>query len=262
MLDEVRQRFAAGDALAVLSSDLASVLWANGPGARLFGAADIEQIIGAASRLTPVARRQVMATPGYPEIGRDKAVLVRLASRAVRFLASGLTLPGGEQAILLSVPAEAARGPDPAAAAQRVIGGISEPGHFAALVDAEGGLSAASDGFERLGIATETLAAMTAEMRETNQRLLKRLIPALSGRLPAGMGRLTDAPATHLLIVIDAAQPEPAAVPVEEEAAPAPQEAAASAPPDRRTTIGISRRTARRSLPQRLLRRRRPRASG
>ena len=59
VLDEVRQRFAAGDALAVLSSDLASVLWANGPGAKLFGAADIEQIIGTESRLTPVARRQV-----------------------------------------------------------------------------------------------------------------------------------------------------------------------------------------------------------
>ena len=229
VLDEVRQRFAAGDALAVLSSDLASVLWANGPGAKLFGAADIEQIIGAESRLTPVARRQVMATPGYPDIGRDKAVLVRLASRAVRFQASGLTLPGGEKAILLSVPADAARAPDPADAAQRVIGGISEPGHFAALVDAEGGVSAASDGFERLGIATETLSAMTAEMREANQRLLKRLIPALSGRLPAGMGRLTDTPATHLLIVIDAAQPEPAAVPIEADDAP-PPEAVASGP--------------------------------
>ena len=42
VLDEVRQRFAAGDALAILSADLEQVIWANGPGAALFGYPDIE----------------------------------------------------------------------------------------------------------------------------------------------------------------------------------------------------------------------------
>ena len=51
VLDEVRERFAAGDALAILSTDLDQVIWANGPGAALFGHDDIEAIIGAPSRL-------------------------------------------------------------------------------------------------------------------------------------------------------------------------------------------------------------------
>ena len=47
--DDVRGRFAAGDALAILSRDLEEVIWANGPGARMFGYPDIEAIMGAAA---------------------------------------------------------------------------------------------------------------------------------------------------------------------------------------------------------------------
>ena len=43
VLDEVRERFAAGDALVILSGDLEEVIWANGPGAALFGHADVDQ---------------------------------------------------------------------------------------------------------------------------------------------------------------------------------------------------------------------------
>ena len=92
VLDPVRQRFATGDALAILSGDLEQVIWTNGPGAALFGYPDIETIIGASAGLPPIARRQIMATSGFPEIGSDRAILVRLAagvtSHAVAFLAS------------------------------------------------------------------------------------------------------------------------------------------------------------------------------
>ena len=94
VLDEVRERFAAGDALVILSADLEEVIWANGPGAALFGHADVEAIIGAAAPLGAAAKRQIAATSGFPAIGRDRALLVRLAtgmsSRAVPFLASAV----------------------------------------------------------------------------------------------------------------------------------------------------------------------------
>ncbi|TIN50541.1 MAG: PAS domain-containing sensor histidine kinase, partial [Mesorhizobium sp.] len=109
VLDAVRQRFAAGDALAILSADLEQVIWANGPGAAVFGYPDIEAIIGASARLPLVARRQIMATSGFPDIGSDRAVTVRLAtgmvSRAVGLLASAVTMPDGEKAIMLAMPA-------------------------------------------------------------------------------------------------------------------------------------------------------------
>ncbi|TJV29332.1 MAG: PAS domain-containing sensor histidine kinase, partial [Mesorhizobium sp.] len=140
VLDAVRQRFAAGDAIAVLSADLEQVTWANGPGAAVFGYPDIEAIIGASAGLPPIARRQIMATSGFPQIGRDRAITVRLAtgltSRAVGFLASAVTMPDGENAIMLAVPATQTGSRSAAEIAARAISGFTEDGHFIAFLDA------------------------------------------------------------------------------------------------------------------------------
>ncbi|RAZ85669.1 PAS domain-containing sensor histidine kinase [Mesorhizobium hawassense] len=205
VLDAVRQRFAAGDALSILSTDLEQVIWANGPGASMFGYPDIEAIIGASARLPLIARRQVMATSGFPDIGSDRAITVRLAtgmvSRAVGFLASAVTMPDGEKAIMLAVPAAQTSSRSAGEIASRAIGGFTEAGHFIAFVDARGGVEAASDGFAALGIEPATLAALVADATASGDRLVKRLVPGKATSYPAGFARLTDT--RHLLVVID-----------------------------------------------------------
>ncbi|PDQ19368.1 PAS domain-containing sensor histidine kinase, partial [Mesorhizobium sanjuanii] len=205
VLDAVRQRFAAGDAIAVLSADLEQVIWANGPGAAVFGYPDIEAIIGSSAGLPMVARRQIMATSGFPEIGRDRAITVRLAtgltSRAIGFLATAITMPDGENAIMLAVPAAQAGSRNAAEIADRAISGFTEDGHFIAFVDAKGGIEAASDGFSALGILPETLAALVADVTNESERIVKRLVPGGTISYPAGLARLTDE--RHLLVVID-----------------------------------------------------------
>ncbi|RWN00954.1 MAG: PAS domain S-box protein [Mesorhizobium sp.] len=205
VLDAVRQRFAAGDALAILSADLEQVIWANGPGAAVFGYPDIEAIIGASARLPLVARRQIMATSGFPDIGSDRAITVRLAtgmvSRAVGLLASAVTMPDGEKAIMLAMPAAQTGSRGAAEIASRAIGGFTEAGHFIAFVDAQGHVEAASEGFAALGIRPETLAALVADVASAGDRIVKRLVPGASTSYPAGFARLTDA--RHLLVVID-----------------------------------------------------------
>ncbi|TIX54559.1 MAG: PAS domain-containing sensor histidine kinase, partial [Mesorhizobium sp.] len=138
VLDAVRNRFAAGDAIALLSADLEQVIWANGPGAAVFGYPDIEAIIGASTGLPLIARRQIMATSGFPQIGRDRAITVRLAtgltSRAVGFLASAVTMPDGENAIMLAVPAAQTGSRSAAEIAARAISGFTEDGHYIAFV--------------------------------------------------------------------------------------------------------------------------------
>lgn len=214
VLDEVRGRFAAGDALALLSIDLDEVIWANGAGAALFGHADVESVMGASPDLGFVARRQIAAVPGFPRMGRDRAVMVRLArgatSRAVPFTVSAVTLPDGEPAVLLAV---AARG---AAPADRIIAGFEEAGYFAALLDAEARIQAASNGFAALGIAPDTLSRLVEEVAQEGDRLVKRLVPARDGLIPAGIARLTDEPALNLLIAVD----EPIEEVLPEDAAP------------------------------------------
>ncbi|QPC94752.1 PAS domain S-box protein [Mesorhizobium sp. INR15] len=210
VLDTVRERFAQGDAIAILSGDLEQVIWANGPGAKVFGYANIEAIIGASAQLPLIARRQIMATSGFPEIGRDRSIMVRLAtgmtSRAVGFLASAVAMPDGEKAIMLAVPAAQTGSRSGGEIAARAISGFTEDGHFIAFVDAKGNIEAASEGFSALAIKPETLAALVADVASGSERIVKRLVPGGAASYPAGFARLTEQ--RHLLVVIDEDQLE------------------------------------------------------
>ena len=56
-----------------------------------------------------------MATPGFPSIGENRTVIVRIGqapSRAVLFRASGVDLGDGTMAILLAAPLADATGPE------------------------------------------------------------------------------------------------------------------------------------------------------
>jgi len=207
VLDEVRERFAAGEALAVLSAGLDDILWVNGAGAAWLGFADIEAAIGEKPRLPATTLRQIAATPGFPRIGRDRTVGLRLTaglkSRIVTAQASAMALPRGEEALLLALPASPAEEAQPGEQARRIIAGFEGPGHFAALVEADGTVAAASTGFEDLGIVRETLQTLIQDVGSDRDRLTKRLIAGARGRLPAGIARLTDEPARHLLVVVD-----------------------------------------------------------
>jgi PAS domain S-box-containing protein len=209
VLDGVRERFAAGDALVVLPAALDEIIWANGPGAALFGHGDIESAIGAGLDLSPTARRQIAATSGFPAIGRDRALLVRLAigAPAMAFLASSLRLPNGEVAILLAAPVsdEAKTLPETAA---RAIGGFNRHGHHVALLDGEGRILTASAGVVALGLTPAALSRMAADAGAAEARIVKRMLPGRSGEMPAGIARLTDDPARLLLVVIDETPPE------------------------------------------------------
>jgi hypothetical protein len=70
-LDSVREKFAGGAALIVVSTDLEATIWTNGPGAALFGHDDVETAIGARPGFSKLARRQISALPNFPHIRND-----------------------------------------------------------------------------------------------------------------------------------------------------------------------------------------------
>ncbi|MBX3567851.1 MAG: PAS domain S-box protein [Rhizobiaceae bacterium] len=228
ILDAVRARFASGDAIVILPEDLGELLWANGAGAALFGHDDIESAVGAESGLGPAARRQIMSTRGYPRIGRDRSVLVRLNQGVMGFLASAITMPDGAPAILLALPASL--GPDTEA---RAIQGFGHPGHLLAMLDGEGHALASSPGFAALGIAPEALRDLAGEARAAPDRLVKRLLPVADLALPAGIAYLADLPERHLLVVVDEAGEENADDPANTDAMAAQPAAHGDADADR-----------------------------
>jgi len=218
VLDEVRARFLAGDAIAVLDAALDRIIWANGAGAELFGYHDIEAVRDAPANLGLPARRQIMSLPGFPRLGPGRSLLVRLtqglASRAVGLIASDITLPGGETAIMLAAPDVEATKRSPADIARRAIHGIGEAGHHAALVDEQGDVLAASDGFGALGLPAGTLRGLATTVAGEADRLAKQLIRAGGRSWPAGIALMSDAPRRALVIVVDEPMEDRAEQPV------------------------------------------------
>lgn len=206
-LDAVREGFARGDAMLVLSTDLGRFIWANGPGARLFGYPDLEEIAGAACELSVQARRQITGLHGFPEIGAGRMVHVRLASglrsRTIGFQASAIRLPDGEPGILLALPATTRDSRSREEIAAEAISGIREAGHYAALVDGAGRILAGSAGLDSLGLTQPVLAGLVDEVAQEKDRLIKKRVPSGRRSIPAGFAQLTDDPALHLLVAID-----------------------------------------------------------
>ncbi|MBN9036061.1 MAG: PAS domain S-box protein [Rhizobiales bacterium] len=229
VLEAVRGRLSAGDALLVLSVPLDEVLWANGPGAALLGHDDIFSLIGTDPELPVAARRQIEATPGFPAVAEGRSLALRLGGRMLSFAAVGVTMPDGEAAILLAASDPVAASRPREDVARRAIAGLSGEGQFVALVDRAGALVAASPGFGELGLAAETLRRLALEVAGETDRLVKRLVPAARASLPAGMARLTDA--LNLLMVVDEQVLEAAEETVADPAAPAEAEASAPASP-------------------------------
>ena len=227
VLDEIREHFANGDALVVISQDLQNVIWANGQGASMLGYASIDEILGGGAVLGIQARRQLMALDGFPAIGHGRTVSLRVAfglsSRILTFQASDLKLPRGEQAILLSI-ANADRASSGKQIAALAIKGFGDRTTHAAMIDANGGVIAASQQFARLEFNDKILGDLVREVRLERDRLVKRPVQTAKGAIPTGIARLTDSPAMHLLFAIEpeivdgqtseiAAQPELAVVP-------------------------------------------------
>ncbi|MCO5160362.1 MAG: PAS domain S-box protein [Mesorhizobium sp.] len=211
VLAAVRPHFLAGDAVVILSTELDTVVWANGAGAALLGYDDIEEARGAASNLGFAARRQIAGMPGFPAIGTRRSLLVRitqrLSSHTVGFLASEIVLPDGTHAIMLVAPDLDAARRSPEEIGARAIHGIGEAGHHAALIDGGGVAIAASPGFLSIAPGHAALAELVADVRGEADRLIKRLVPIGDMAFPVGVAYLSDHPERHLVVVVDDPQP-------------------------------------------------------
>jgi PAS domain S-box-containing protein len=196
VMDGVRQRLAAGDALCLISLSLDEVIWANASGARLFGFDAPGDLIGLDPELGALAKRQI-------EAGKEGPVAVRLSSGVATQLAMltarKMTLPGGQLALLLSEAGGSAAPAD-------LIAGLDGETSHAALLDASGALMAQSPGMKRLGIEKQEFARLAAELQFEADRLVKRRIRTRLGDFPAGAGRISDEPEQSLLLIIETGQ--------------------------------------------------------
>ncbi len=224
-LDSIREGFVRGDAQLVLAHDLSSVLWVNGPGAKLFGYDRVEELIEEPLDLPVPTRRQIEAFSG-DKTGAPSTISVRLGgglrSELIRLHLSSIKLPDGVSALLITAEMPDSR-------EEAAISGLDDDSTHIALVDAAGRVVATSPRFTSLEISTSTLEDLIIEAADSADRIVKRRIRAGKHSVPGAIARLTDTPPMHLLCIVGDAPFQVARLPEDaEEAAPEQTKAPAS----------------------------------
>ena len=205
----VRDHFAKGDAVAVLSRDLGDVLWANGAAAQLFGFSNIYDVLDEGFGGQAATRRQIeSAVSGLGRTGKPQNFMMRATSGFSRTMAPAtledFTLPDGAPALLLtsSQPGQVLA---PGARARQIIAGFEGTGTHVAVLDRHGQVLAASSTFADLGLEGADIDRMVADVAGASDRLVKRMTASPIGAMPTAIGRLADDPALHLLFAVEPA---------------------------------------------------------
>lgn len=205
--DKIRTRYAAGDAVVVLSLSLTDVLWVNGPGARLFGHAGLYDFMDSGLSPSTASFRQIEAAASSVLDATDRQVqtfVMRTGSGFRRPLLPAamerIRLADGKHALLLTASlADPAKTPEEQATF--IIDGFEEMDTHAAVLDRDGAILRATGSFDRLNMDAETRAQIVRDVASEDDRLVKHPVRTALGYLPAAIARITDE--AHLLIAIE-----------------------------------------------------------
>ncbi|MFS2180477.1 ATP-binding protein [Rhizobium pisi] len=203
----VRERFSRGEAMVLVSADLARLLWANGAGAELFGHSAVYDLLDQGVDRADITFRQLeTAARQLTDIGDSRNLMIRVAKGfqrvQVQAAAELIRLSQGEKAILFSVPVSTKPLTAGASAAQ-MLQGLDDPDTHMAVIGANGEVIAASPGFASLGISEQTAKTLINLAGAHPDRLVKRPVATGRGYLPAAVGKLSDEPALNLLFAVE-----------------------------------------------------------
>ncbi|MDO9418297.1 ATP-binding protein [Pararhizobium sp.] len=205
--ERVREHFAKGEAAVLFSTDMRQVLWSNGQGANLFGHDAIYDFIDAGIDHGNVSFRQLEATAAQlKQTGDRRSFLMRIATgfRSVTLNASVeiISVYPGESALLFTTPLDA-KPVSRTECAERMLSGFDDPDTHMAVLDADGHVIAASEGFRALGMSEQTSRSLAGAAGQHRDWLVKRPVATEKGNLPAAIGKLSDNPPLYLLFAVE-----------------------------------------------------------
>lgn len=207
--DKVRNRFASGDAVVVLSETLDDILWVNGAGASLFDHAGLYEFMDEGLNRSATSFRQIEAAARNIRNGASattQTFAMRTGSGFRRPALSAtmerIVLSDGNQALLVAVdnsePVKTL--PDQAAC---ILDGFEETDTHAAVLDGSGAIVDATSSFDRLQMDPAERARIVGNVSRPAVRLAKRPVRTALGHLPAAIARISDDPPLHLLFAIE-----------------------------------------------------------
>ncbi|MCJ8506464.1 ATP-binding protein [Rhizobium lemnae] len=218
--ERVRLNYAAGKAVIIFSAAMDEVIWANGAGAQLFGQASIYDLIEQGPPATDLTFRQAKASARpLQNTGDTRSFLIRMTAGFDRVTVQAnlelISLPNGDHAVLLAVPAGEAQ-PASLTSASQMLQGFDDPSTHMAVLDHQGDVITASSGFSGLALSAQTIQLLVRLAGSGPDRLIKRAVPTGFGSLPTAIARLSDEPALYLVMLV---QPSPTIEEVETETA-------------------------------------------
>jgi PAS domain S-box-containing protein len=211
--DRVSGAFAAGMAVALFTSDLRSICWANGRGAALFGFTSIYDFLDQGPDRAELMFRQVETVArALRAVGDKRSFTIRIPSGFSRIAVQAnceMIRVQGRPCILLAVPVDS-QNLSLKERASRLIEGFDDAETHMAVLDRDGAILAASGEFEALAVPIQTTRMLVSMVDKDRHRLIKRPIGTAEGYLPAAIGKLSDDPALNLLLVVGLTKKEPA----------------------------------------------------
>lgn len=232
VLPELRNRVLSPNAVVVFSEDLHEILWANANGAQLFGGHGVADLLAAKLSDNQSFVRQLRDAISQMEkdgpIIRGFRISQGLRSLLLQVEIKRFALPNTGNAYVISTSAgmDSPR-QNETGLAQTAVESLEEFADAAAILDDYGLPLAMSENFSDLGPAEEMLLNLVAELKQQEDRLIKRPVANVSGNTVAlGLARLTDTPGRNLIVLAEtetAAEVATATSPAIEEAPAKPE---------------------------------------
>lgn len=207
VLPEIRTQVITSRAALLFDESFTTVLWANGEGASLLGSPALRDLLDGDISINPTMRRQMAAAIEQLDDSDEVSAVARIRrgmqSRLLGFSVRHIQLPQNEKAVLLITENLRGRDHSESDMARSAVDCLDGYSHASAILGAEGELLASSEHFGTLDVKPNELAKLVKEVATEEDRLVKRLIETASGSLAAGIARLSDDPASHILIIAD-----------------------------------------------------------
>jgi PAS domain S-box-containing protein len=212
VLPEIRSHVVTPRAALLFDQPFQNVLWANGEGTNLLGSVALRDLLEGDFSFNPVIKRQISAAVDKLSDQNEASAMMRVragfTSRLLGFSVRHITLPAGETAVLLVTDSLHSRGRSELDDASVAAGCLDGYSHASAILGPDGDVLAESEHFGALDVSADELSKLVTEVATEDDRLVKRMITTSSGAVAAGIARLSDSPASHILIIADAHDPE------------------------------------------------------
>ncbi len=210
VLPELRPFVLSPDAVAVFREDLSSIIWSNAAGAQLLGGNGIVDLLATSLSNSQSFIKQLGNAVSQLEDGapllRGFRVHQGLRSKLLQCEISRIKLSADDSGLMLVCSASGAEaGEEEHKLADNAVEALDGFADASAILDDFGLPLAASARFGDIGLSEDVLASLTQELKNEEDRLIKRPVKNLPGDLyVAGLARISDTPGRSLLVLADA----------------------------------------------------------